>query len=1019
MKSKLKKIMGVGLAIALLSSLMVAVIPASAGTLVISDQDDVTALRDGEDYILAPPGISIVDLAVNGDVILAATGDTTYPLFRSKDGGVTWTDMSTTTDFPSGSAINKVAIAPDDADIVTIATTAGATYYSNNGGDKWNDMDTPTTDIYDIDVSVDVDGIHFLAAGGTTGTPGTPELYVLELDVGKSWAARSSGGTSANFTPNQDQINAVKFSPNFDIDRIIVCVSGDNSTGEAWLQVFREEEDAYTWNGNITFFDETDWDTGVELTDDLETITGGIASASIAMIETYDGTDEGERIVFAGVAGATDGGGLVRVVDSFAKEFETWASGTEGPIHSVAYHESGKLLAGDYEDNQVYRCLTPMATDPRFERVNDEKQPGGEEMTLVAWSGDNAVAGTSGDESAFAKSTNDAYSFDDIGLIDTGFDGMFDMAVSADGSLIYLTTYNGTDASVWLKASAWKRVLSLPDQTTGQSALLIRLAPEDGAVVYVSANNSQDMWVSKNSGTETWKHVPCYKLSAIRDFVCENADVVYAIYNQACSKTLNSGSSWKDEESLDVTTAHNISLAPNGHVLVGTTNGYVSYSENSGESFDVTTPAVGDGGTCYPIADMDYDTNDTIYIAEGDGVYRGKTKDTIQSWANRGPDLGSNEAWTGVVRGSTGIMYFLTSDGSDSYLWRPLNLTSSVDTSELALWSDRKSANETFDSPPQALKLSDGPQLWFIDTKTNTVFSYKDPIATEAPTLKAPTDGAEIPVNPETARAYNVTFTWERYASKYVTEMEIEVSTESDFTGIIYEEVFGDGTPTSDTDIDTDTITKVVGPLGASNQQAEFMPGQTYYWRVRVAENGPQYSPWSAARSFRVAQAVSFGLTSPAMGATDVGIMPTLTWNEFEGAIGYEVMVGEDPTFAIIDFSHSSEQTFYQITEPLAYGTTYYWRVRGVTGPAPAKKAAPGGPWMTGVFTTMAKPEKPEPTVITVPEPAPPAPPAQIIQVPVPQPQPIPSYLLWTIIGVGAILVIALIILIVRTRRVV
>ena len=162
-----------------------------------------------------------------------------------------------------------------------------------------------------------------------------------------------------------------------------------------------------------------------------------------------------------------------------------------------------------------------------------------------------------------------------------------------------------------------------------------------------------------------------------------------------------------------------------------------------------------------------------------------------------------------------------------------------------------------------------------------------------------------------------------------------------------------------------------------------------------------------------------FDLTAPVRGATGIYVMPVFIWTPFEGAVGYEVVVSEDPTFAIIDWSRSTTQTMYKAEEGLAYNTTYYWRVRGVTGPAPAQQAAPGGPWATGIFTTGAKAVAPAPPVVIEPE-APAAPPEiTVVEVPVPGPaQAIPDYLLWIVIVVGAVLVIALIVLIVRTRRV-
>ena len=209
--------------------------------------------------------------------------------------------------------------------------------------------------------------------------------------------------------------------------------------------------------------------------------------------------------------------------------------------------------------------------------------------------------------------------------------------------------------------------------------------------------------------------------------------------------------------------------------------------------------------------------------------------------------------------------------------------------------------------------------------------------------------------------------------------------------------------------------------------------GTTYYWKVRVEL--PLRSNYTTIGSFiptLVAPITPVGAAmTPAAGATAVSTTPALTWPVVAGATGYVVQLAEDPTFAILDASATTTSTFFVATEPLAYSTVYYWRVR-------ATSATSDSAWTTGIFTTAAKPvpqaEFPE---IVFPDPLPPVeivestivieqPPKTEIQivevektvpVPVTIPQPIPSYLLWTIIAIGAVLVIALIVLIVRTRR--
>jgi len=161
-------------------------------------------------------------------------------------------------------------------------------------------------------------------------------------------------------------------------------------------------------------------------------------------------------------------------------------------------------------------------------------------------------------------------------------------------------------------------------------------------------------------------------------------------------------------------------------------------------------------------------------------------------------------------------------------------------------------------------------------------------------------------------------------------------------------------------------------------------------------------------------------LTSPALGAYNIAIKPTFTWSAITGVIRYEFALSEDSAFKILKWSANVVPNMYAAPEELKYSTTYYWRVRGITaepylvGPT---WVTPATDWATGIFTTAAEPVPVEPTVVEVP-----APKVDVTVEPAkvtvePSPPVIPDYMLWTIIGVGAVLVIALIVLIVRTRR--
>ncbi|MFC1932909.1 hypothetical protein ACFLXU_04695 [Chloroflexota bacterium] len=1010
MKKKFSRILGVGLSLMLLASLLVLAAPASASTLSWGAEKDPSDMVENT----VVPGINIIDVAANGDTIYAATNSTSLPLYKSTDGGATWTSLANTTSWPGSVSVKAVAVATDDADVVAIVTSANEVEYSTSGGSSWTDLNTPSglvnLPINCVDVSAGT--TRYVAAGGSDNSSNA-RMYTIKLAMAESWKERRSG--ASGITPGQTVINAVKFSPNFGTEKAIAVISGNGTS--AYFEIFRYETGDTDWNGEIDYLPnsgDASWGAGIK----LYTLTAAPTSADIAMPSSFLANDEGERTVFVAVANSAtvSEGGITRLTDTNTADFDLWNDNAPGGIGSIAYHEDGMLFGGDESANQVYRWLSPLSgSSPNAERGNTLKQPGGVNMTVVTLSGDNVVAGTSGDESAVAVSTDDGYSFNDFGLIDTTLSVLDDVAVNADGSKVYLTTTDtsggiGTyDTSVWLKASSWKRIFSSVDIADANAPFLVRIAPEDDTAVYMSSKATKDIWMSKNSGMETWKLVRCYPVTAIQDFAVESADVVYAIdtaAGQGASKTINSGSSWgSTKEPTKSIDGYMVTIAPNGDILIGDTAGYVAFSKDGGSTFERTKDF--GTGNAIVVADDDYADNNKIYVGVGTDIKRGEASTTATP-AGRGATT-----WpiTGMAQVGD-VTYALSANATqDSLLYMSLKLET-AGSAALAEWSSVTASGETYLNTPQALKVSVSgtkSKLWAIDTASPQLETYEDVTSLIGPTLVQPAAAADVAVNPGTGRSYDITFIWERYSDSDIDEMQVQIGTDSNFDAVIYDETF--------TGITTDTIAKVIGPTGQTNQVSEFMPGLTYYWHVRNGLNGPMYSPWSETRSFTVERIDVFTVGGPTIGATSVAIQPTFTWGEYEGAIGYEIALAEDPTFAILDWSHTVDSTFYKAEETLKYSTTYYWRVRGVTGPAPAKQAAPGGPWVTGVFTTEAEPVETEgPAVIVQPGETPPA---QVIYVDKPGPsQPIPDYLLWTIIGIGAILVIALIVLIVRTRRV-
>jgi len=461
-----------------------------------------------------------------------------------------------------------------------------------------------------------------------------------------------------------------------------------------------------------------------------------------------------------------------------------------------------------------------------------------------------------------------------------------------------------------------------------------------------------------------------------------------------------------------------LTLAPNGDVLIGGSDGKVAFSTDGGSSFTATEKMVEDvSGAVIVVADPDYENNNIIYASNAGGttktVYRASATKTT-TFSGRGPTLGTGHIIRGMVE-ANGLIYVLSSDGSASKLWRNMlseTTLATADTAALALWSGR-STSSGLTATPAALKVSDGPKFWAVTT--TDLLSITDPIAVVGPQLNVPASAATIPVNPQTGRAYTITFSFDRYHNKYVTGLQLQIATDSAFTGVV--------TDLTNIAVDKDQISVTVGPN--ATYAAEYMPGYTYYWRVRTSETSPMYSPWSEVRSFTVESLgiLPTAIQAPAPGAANVPVMPTFSWSATEGAIAYEFAI--DPGWQLAGVDNALKTNTYVTDHPLEYDTSYTWKVRAVFNFKPADY----GEWVSGVFTTMAEPA-PVAKPYTCPQdgltfateaelaehwakfhgaPAPPA----------PAPPAVPDWALVTIIIIGAVLFIAVIVLIVRTRRVV
>jgi len=262
MKNKrIAKILGIGLSVGMVVALLGAIFVAPAA----ADQMKWTTTNtpDWGDLVITP-GTDIIDYDIggDGDIIYAivergcgwyfdfddsCAGEIDdYALVKSDDGGVTWTDI--TQNVYEAASIPAcgteafdtlwfVSVAQDDEDwlavvgrstdwdIWVVASQDGGSNFTFAG--EVTDGSEELLWVFDMDVSMEVDGIHNIALAGIDNNGGgTREGSVWRLKAG-TWLTGGWEDTQedyAGWEPTVKFAMDVEFSPMFDMDDTIVCL---------------------------------------------------------------------------------------------------------------------------------------------------------------------------------------------------------------------------------------------------------------------------------------------------------------------------------------------------------------------------------------------------------------------------------------------------------------------------------------------------------------------------------------------------------------------------------------------------------------------------------------------------------------------------------------------------------------------------------------------------------------------------------------------------------------------------
>jgi hypothetical protein len=272
----------------------------------------------------------------------------------------------------------------------------------------------------------------------------------------------------------------------------------------------------------------------------------------------------------------------------------------------------------------------------------------------------------------------------------------------------------------------------------------------------------------------------------------------------------------------------------------------------------------------------------------------------------------------------------------------------------------------------------------------------------------APVPSASLPQyktgsDPVTGRNGQVDLAWEQLC--LATGYELQIAKDQDFTMRINPAVNSAGSIAAVTGsiyLDMDS-TNMTNPAAWIAPGALPEAGAIYWWRIRVYKSATgqiAWSPWSDARSFTIKPGFIittpyYGvmLLSPTNGCAGCKVKPVaLSWSPYLNATKYQVDLAKDPEFKQMVVTSTTSTTAYEYNGTLDYSTNYFWRVKAleING-----QNIPSDWSATFSFQTETAP-------------APVAPVAA---------EPATPLWVWVIIVIAAVLVIATLVLIFRTRR--
>jgi photosystem II stability/assembly factor-like uncharacterized protein len=917
---------------------------------------------------------------------------TTDTLFKSTDGGLSWSSIGQVKD-----AIIAIAVVPNDVMTLYYATTSsvyrsgdsGASFIplpQNPGGAGNHNVQITSLDVVRL-------GNSNLVAVGTKDTDFGNYGGVYLFDES------SSAGIWLNTSIGANDVYRIAFSPNYVNDKVLIVVASDKTA-----TFIKSQTGDNDWTQMVSN----------ERLPDVPPV-----SATIAFPNDYAVSSS----FFLALDTGIDSGDVYRIVPIFTPlpdavialgiGSEEGLSGVDITSLAIAGDTiSATMIAGCARQTRTY-----ISSDGGVQWIRSQKPPTGQSNICVVMAPDfinqqKAYAVTCGAESGFSVSDDSGMTWRQVSLIDSKITSLVDFTFSPadDGTVLFLITHNSTTLkySLWRSQDGgnhWQRMFS--SNLPGIDAFYLVKATGDGYLFLAGQSNGNPvLWYSADKGqtftlhpapcaVDTWAFVDKSTFfiggyDGVKGVVyrTDNGGIFYSVPIEAGTRTLT-------------TIVFSPEYLQDGAILAGNTGGQVFFSDNGGVSFwqiGQQLPVTAGTGRVGLAFDRNFSKNNIVY-ASVDTKTTSSSKERLfhftigesTAWQSMYSSLPENAVISRIAVTNDGTFYTVNGQGVVTADGKGGLLRSLAPASQPAFEITTRGLDET--ATLNGLWMNKY-QLWSFDTKSIALMTLVDSLTVPV-ALVSPTDGA-------TGTGTDIRLEWQAITG--ATEYEWQINDETSFSSL----------PAGFSSTTTTTSARLT----------TLKPAITYYWRVRATK--PFQSPWSITQSFttllggaNVAPVLSF----PEAGST-TSPNPIFLWQTVPGADRYELLVCNDTTFASPVVCCAGDKALlanaWKCETSLEYGTTYFWKVRACT-------TINTGEWSAiNVFTTEPAPvvvdgldsgqqEQPSAQQITVLTPEPQQPSSStIIQLG------IPNWVLYAglaLIVIIVILLAAFILVVFRSRR--